>query len=164
LNPIKTENLIDLQLWCRDFYRTTKYPSDEMRRFAIGFYQLYQGIDWGNSASADESYAAAAIHFLVIGEMLNLDIETYAPTELRVLVYSRSTSLYMSLLRNLSKAQAMLVYMTNDENVVNRKSRYNPDTLASCLGEAVRLCFRLIRPLDRAKAIETATQIMTGVL
>ena len=164
MKSIKTTDLIDLQIWCREFSYKTKYPADEMRRFAIGFYQIYQGIEWKDTASSCESYAAAAIHFLMVSEMLELDVETYLPRDLGDSAYGTTDGVFKCLLYKLSKAQSYLVYMTNEKNIVNRKGRYDPSKLCSCLSSCISHCFGLIRPADRAKAVELATQIMTGVL
>ena len=161
MRPIETTDLIDLQIWCRDYHRNTKYPSGLERRFAIGFYQIYQGMEWKNSASADESWAAAACHFLMVGEHLNLGIEQHLPRD--IITWSK-TSFTDALLHDLSLAQQHIVYATNPSKI-KRKSRYNPEILEKTLANVIGMCLGgRIRPNNRSKAIYDATSIMAGVL
>ena len=155
-------NLLKLQEWCRWYWRNTKYPCAVDRRFAIGFYQIFQGIDWKKSDSAWESNMAAVIHFLTVGEMLELDIESYVQNNFMKLEHEKKL-LYKQVLRELSFAQSMVIYGTNKKGI-KRNSRYNPDKLARSLGFVIEELISVIPINKRKQAIETAQQIMTGVL
>ena len=62
-------DILELQEWCKDYMASPRCTThDPLRRFAIGIYQIYQGIKWGENASGSESLAAAAIHFCMAGE------------------------------------------------------------------------------------------------
>ena len=161
MKSINTANLIELQLWCREYETWTPYPADALRRFAIGFYQIYQGIEWQGSDSADESFAAAAIHLMIVGEKLKLGIEAYTYLNFSLIPWEKDP--FRVLIHTLSKAQCHLIYSTNAKNVT-RRSRYSEDILSSSLAYAVKDLFGLIEPIKRPLAIETATTIMTGRL
>jgi len=153
--------IVDLQVWCSEYDKVNKYPADTMRRFSIGVYQIYQGMEWLGSASSDESYAAAAIHFIIVGERLSLCTEQYLKRGIKSLVWKKQP--WKALLYHISKAQGQIVYSTNTDNI-KRKSRYSPEILESHLSECIGLCLGLIAPDKREEAIKTAISIMTGVL
>ena len=157
------DNIISLQTFCsEEIFRNNKYPASPQRRFAIGFYQIYQGVEWGRSASADESFVASAIHLLTVGEMIEIDIENHISLKITQIEYNRTPD-FKYLLYVLSKAQSQVIYGTNHKGI-KRKSRYKPELLAELLGRAITILFGMVEPGKRQLAVETAITIMTGVL
>ena len=155
-------NLIELLNWARDYHKTNKYPCDFLKRFAIGFYQIYQGIAWKDNDNRYESFAAAGIHFLVCSEIVNLNLEQHKSLPVDLLELSQWSISPVDLLFHLSRAQQMLIYL--DNKTTTRKSRYNQKLLALDLSESVKILFSAIPQNNRNLAINDAINIMTGIL
>jgi len=160
VRPIKTIQLVDLQKWCKEYHQSTKYPSSIERRFGIGFYQIYQAMDWKTTNSSWESWVAGACHFIMVCEVMDLWLETgllYDMTEWQQVLDDRG------LLRALSLAQAQIIYCTNENNI-QRKSRYKESILVDCMCSIIQTMVAKVPSDKRAEALYDATSIMTGVL
>lgn len=168
LTKIRTNNLIELQEWCRDYHRYNKHPTDFFTRFAIGFYQIYQGEAWKDEDNRNESFAAAAVHFIMVSEILELCLEKYMTNWFSQLTGENKVNIdWKNLLCVLSKAQQHIFYKHKTYKLnpdYQRKSRYNAETLAVCLRHAIVMLLGAIKPDLREYAIEDATAIMTGRL
>lgn len=159
IRSIETTDLVDLALWCRDYHRYNKYPCSFDKRFAIGFYQIYQGIVWGG-LNRYESFAAAAIHFLITLEALNLSTVNIA----RDLCSEDSAYInWEMLILHLSRAQQHILYRYQLEihKGTSRSTRFNADVLAKDLSFAIDALICGIPCDSRAQAIFDATEIMT---
>src|SRR6266550_1127295 len=75
LAPIRSDNILELQEWVRFYDINGKYPANILERFAIGIYQIKDGMEWKDTLNKNESWCAAFIHFLTVAEKLNLPIE-----------------------------------------------------------------------------------------
>ena len=160
MRPIETTDLIDLQLWCRDYHRNTRYPSSVERRFGIGFYQIYQGMAWTGTKSHAESFMAAVCHFLMVSEMLELYVEQHLN---RDITKWKGSLDWRQLLYNLSLAQQHVIYYTNEKGI-QRKKRYDQKVLLKCMVRIVETLTSHVDKKERKQGIYTATSIMTGVL
>lgn len=169
-------NLVPLLNWARKYHRFNKYPCDALRRFSIGFYQIYQAMEWRSVPEApagvvghnrNESLASAALHFLICMEAAGLAAENKLPRdlmELQTLPFHATPLLYC-----LSRAQQMLIYYTQSNGLPGlkktvRASRYKSTQLETDLAAAVKLLFQSIPSHQRAQAIEDASRIMTEKL
>jgi len=165
--PLFTNNLLSLASWCQDYYlEDTRYPVKcPLHRFAIGVYQIHQGMDWHDKGEHGvneyESFASAAVHFVITSEMCKLMVWNspyWDLSKLETAELNHKTTLY-----NISKAQQQLSYSIQPTRV-SRKSRYKPIILETCLRTLAFDLLRAIPSTKRAEAIENATTIMTGRL
>jgi len=133
IRSIKNISIIELMNWCREYHNFTEYPVKTDTRFAIAFYQVYQGIEWGNNPNGWESYAAAIIHLLCTAESLDISVYPSIPDSLYN-VRGKSNIDCREILIALSKIQQMLVYR---DSRTKRKSRYKieiiHDNIVFCL-------------------------------
>lgn len=160
IRAIETTNLFELLEWCQEYKNSKRCTTcDPMRRFAIGVYQIYQGIEWRDSASGNESFAASFLHFLMVADILNLSVETCMKNELSTKVFS-IYSPYQNLLYYISKAQQMLIYYS-DSYGVGRKSRYDKDDLTNSVSILLLILSGLIDD-NKGEAFYNAMMVMTG--
>jgi hypothetical protein len=166
LGPTDSDNIFDLQYWCRDYNRRNKFPADNLKRFAIGFYQIHQGIGWkDNGINKYESYAASVLHFIMLCEQMDLDFINYINDSINLYQIDQWPRYYSfdGLLFNLSAVQQQLFY-ANSSNKTKRKSRYNKDKLTRCLTECIVKLNGLIPEEHRNICYYTASKIMTEEL
>jgi hypothetical protein len=159
--PMGTASLFDLQAWCRDYERRTAYPASVMNRFAIGFYQIYQGMEWKDGLNRAESYCSAFLHFLMVAERLQVPTELLLPDKLSGMESTTMERSSMELLKHLSRAQQHLVY-GNNPNKTGRNKRYNLKTLSHALSEALKILMQLVDPALRKEGLHHAMKIMSG--
>jgi hypothetical protein len=166
LTSISTNSLVELQEWCRDYDRRNLHPCDFFVRFAIGFYQIYQGIEWKDKYNKNESLAAASVHFIIVAEKLNLNLEEHLNKNIANWDYNSDIN-WKQLFCKLSKAQQHLFYHFKTFKLnpnYQRKTRYNPKVLNKLLAESIGFLIGAIEPDHRDMAIEDATKIMSGRL
>jgi hypothetical protein len=164
LKPIRTTNLIELQEWCRDYNRRNKFPCDVKTRFAIGFYQIHQGMSWkDNGENKYESYAAAVLHFMMVGEALELKLESNLPTNILNECKWTIESIGCTLLRLLSASQQQIIYGAKS-NKTKRASRYNPNKLSNSLGIVCAYLVGLMPKEFREECFYLASKMMTEEL
>lgn len=159
-DPILSTDLIDIQAWCLWFSRHCKHKATILNRFAIGFYQIYQGIEWKDRLNSGESYCSAFLHFLMVCEELELPLEKYLMIDLKKYPKIYIDQHAVMLLKSLSRSQQQLFY-ANKVNKTARKSRYNKDTLTLSMNTALSLLISLVEPEDRRACIYEASSIMT---
>jgi hypothetical protein len=162
-----TTNLPDLIEWCRDYNRYNIYPCSFDKRFAIGFYQIWGGMDWGDGDNGNESMASATLHFLMVLELANLKAEKDLPISLLDPPFRRPD--WKELLRRLSRAQQHILYAsqligTAGTVQTSRSRRYKPAVLELDLTTAIHILLFGIRPEKRSQAIHDATTNMTQKL
>lgn len=153
LRPIKSDNILELQEWVRMYDRHGKYPANILERFAIGLYQIYQGMEWKDIANKNESWCAAFIHFLTLAEKLDLNIDGLI----------KEGTLDIGLLLFISKAQQDVFYRHN-AGKTNRSSKYDSGKLAWNLGRILSVCYSKVSKEERPEGFYNATSIMLGIL
>lgn len=164
-----TTNLVDLGQWCRDYNRYTIYPCSFDKRFAIGFYQIWDYIDWKESTvNRDAAVAAASIHFIMVLEACELRIEAHLPIELKEL-HCLGELAWKWLMLHLSRAQQHILYRSQVKGMAGtvktvRSTRYKPDLLERDLSTAIIHLLSAIKPEQRSTAIFDATSTMTQKL
>lgn len=167
--PSDEDCIYGLITWVREYERATKFPVDILRRFAIGIYQIHQGIDWSvsrhhsfnDTTNKEESYAAAALHFLMVAERLSLNVDTMID-EIHFKHWPKRSmhECSLSILRNISKAQQQLFY-ADKTNKTKRRDRYNEDALRRALASLIIDLTSLIEPDNRSYAFYLAMEVMT---
>ena len=153
-----TTRILELQEWCSEYNNAPRCTTrDPVRRFMIGFYQLNQSICWKDSASADESKCAAALHFLMVGELLGCHIEQYVIPDISKL--RASMSIYNKLfLTAITSAAKHIIYGTNAPNI-KRRSRYDKNALSMDLGVVIQ---ELLSMRDVGDSLYHAMEVMCG--
>ena len=155
------DTFADLQQWVRAYVKEGPHPCDQLKRFAIGFYQLWQADTWADAENREESLAAAAVHFWATGELLNLPVEQGLPFALEDIEPSPVDP--QRLLFMLSRAQQHVVYSGHPARI-KRGSRYQAAQLQVDLAAIISMLLGAI-PRERRKiALAQATFIMTGSL
>jgi len=162
--PCYPETTLDLQVWCLEYHCYNKFPVTTLGRFAIGFYQIHQGLSWKDGGlNKYESFAASALHFIMVSEALNLPLEEFLPIKISDIPIVHIEHAGVALLSHLSSAQQQLWYSGNPNNT-KRNSRYKPAKLAEGLGESVYRLIGLIPKELRQDAFCASSTIMTKEL
>jgi hypothetical protein len=155
------QTVAELQSWVRSYVLEGPHPCEPLKRFAIGFYQLWQRDAWNDPDNRDESTAAAAIHFWAVAELLNLPVEDGLPFALEDIEPCPVNP--ARLLFVLSRAQQHVVYSGHPARI-KRGSRYNQEQLRLDLREVISMLFGGIPRGRRGHATSLATAAMTGAL
>jgi len=167
LEPLDSDLIFEIQAWCRDYHQYTKYPVDVKTRFSIGFYQIYQGMDWnawGDKVNRNEAYASAFIHLLCVCEEMKIPTELHLPEHLVLIKKVHMDAVAGFILRNLSKAQQQIFYWGKENKTQQAKRRYSEFELSKALCSTLVNLMGLIEPDERKQAIIDATSIMTREL
>jgi len=163
VEPLWSDKLLEIAMWCRDYQRYGKFPVDVKTRFAIGFYQIYQGIDWKDKVNRNESFASAFIHLMCCAEKLEIPTELHIPEHFENIKKVCIDSIAVNLLRNLSKTQQQLFYSIGNKTQRASK-RLDFEGLTKALSSAMTDLIALIEPEDRKQAVWDATSVMTKEL
>lgn len=161
ISPIKLTEVID---WCRELepFQTQVFNTQKatpVARFAIGWYQVWGGVDWSACPSVrNESLAAACVHWVACMESLNVHIEDHYPNDL---IWGRPHNSidWKQLCYHSSRACQMCHYHPSIASP--RASRYNPNILGIHLGRCFGICLDAIYPEERSQALYDAMRIMT---
>lgn len=180
--PIRTNNLTKLLAWCRAYNREGACVVPVNVRFSIGLYQIGQAMEWEQgsictNAPASQAYAAAALHWMMVSEYLDLPLEssidyTMSTSEdgniwpdIRTIAQDNKWSGYRDLLFHACKAQQQVhYYATGRGRIVGKadKSRFCKETLNEHLSLCIRSMIACIPSQNRAKAFHDETCIITG--
>ncbi len=163
--PVRTSITWKLLKWCRKNFSRGRHTTTIYDRFAIALYQIYQGLGWKSDFRNDsqyESYAASIVHFMGIGEMMQLHLEDHLPQDLKTFVAVDDSN--TNLLYHISRAQQMVFYYKRVNNTRRGKSRYNPKQLEKDLATVIQILCCRIPGAKMPAAFELAMKIMTGVL
>lgn len=162
LGPIEAATVMELLEWVSDYNRRTKYPNEPLKLFAIGFYQIHQGMKWRDGGvNKYESYAASALHFMRIAAKLGLAIEEYVRNDLCNDIFRFMDQAAYPILKSLSETQQQLFYVDACNKVKSRRARYNQQALTESLGESISLLIKTIPPEFRVQCFYEASRIMT---
>ena len=153
LAPIKSDNILELQEWVSFYDKNGKYPANILERFAIGLYQIKDGMEWKDIVNKNESWCAAFIHFLTVAEKLGLPIEQEI----------KEDTLDIGFLLFISRAQQDIFYKHN-AGKTQRSSRYNEERLTVNLGKILSICYSKVPKEERPEGFYNATSIMLGKL
>jgi hypothetical protein len=167
-NDIYPTDIYEIIIWAVDYDKRNRFPVDTLKRFAIGLYQIHQGMHWkDNGPNKYESFAAAAVHFIIVAERCDLKVDKAEEMPVKLKEFPRMCINIHApeLLYNISGAQAMLMYnQAYSGNKTKRMSRYNPEILEERLSKIVRILICCI-PLEfRTECFNLSTKIMTKEL
>lgn len=159
LRPIHTNDLIELSQWCRRYQLDGHImPQPVAVRFLIGMYQIQQAIEWRSGPAAEQGYAAAVLHFLMVAEAFDLGIEQHLTPDLRDV--DDVCPPWDRFWAEVCKAAQMLVYEQHSVGST-RKSRVNRDSLCLHLGNVIRWLLVRIPCDQRAQRLHDETVIVT---
>lgn len=164
---IQTTLVADIISFCEQQFRLQGANDylPPLHRFAVGIYQIGQGMSWTNSdVTREESMASACIHFIGALNLMGCPIENYVPRDLDHIPYEGKNIDYRRLMYCISVAQQQVFYHWCGKSTSRSKSRYNAKTLATNVAEVIMILLESIHKEDREEAIFNATEIMTGAL
>jgi hypothetical protein len=164
--PCDEQNIIGLQLWCREYELHNKYPVDILTRFNIGVYQIHQGMAWkDNGLNKYESYCAATLHFIMVAARLNLKLEDYLLLDVDELPESYLDKEVKELLYLISACTQQLYYSTvAARRKLKRSSRYNEAKFEKLLAKLIEKMISIVPKEYRREGRIKACEIMLGVL
>lgn len=173
-------SMSELFTWCGEYHNwcwqdsgSARRQIQPLQRFAIGFYQIHQGIKWADTSSEDESFMAAAVHFACVAEALGLSshygiFKHYKLIDTMPYNYADvnhgQNGDWKSLIEMVSEAQQHVFYEWMGSGTSRSKSRYDPDRLGILIGRIVFFLISMVAKSQRGVALEEATEIMTGAL
>ncbi len=159
--PVTPRTCEHLLTWCFCYQRNAKVYNPREVRFAIGFYQISQGMSWRiGSPVRWQSFCAAAMHFIMCAEAYGLHLDM--PVSLEDL--PETWKGWEHLLLTLGKAQQQIVYAGVSSQNSTRVSRFSAAALHLHLSEAVEQCFALAPPLYRERGCHDEMKILLGDL
>lgn len=161
--PVTPRTVEHLALWCGKFQEEKEAMNPRHIRFAIGVYQISQGMSWKiNNPVRWQSFCAAAMHFIMCGRAHNCAMWHYFPETLAEI--DAPFSGWQNLMMNVGKAQQQVVYALSEVQHSTRASRFNQDTLEKHLYDLVKSCFSLAPPEYREQGCFDEMKILTGDL
>jgi hypothetical protein len=161
VKPVTPRSCDHLLFWCRQYQDTATVYNPREVRFAIGFYQISQGMAWKIANPVRwQSFCAAAMHFIMCAEAYNLALTM--PESLKDL--TEEWLGWEHLLLTLGRAQQQVVYAGATSKNSTRVSRFSEDALRACLYTAVEQCFALVPSREREAGCYAEMHILTGDL
>lgn len=164
---------LDLINWCKDYQFFGIHPLTTRDRFACGVYQIHQGMAWVDGVPPEfkqyESYAAAALHFMMTAESLKECVAESAfwnSPDVRGFSFRYAGPDYRAMLYKISEAQQQVFYgsFVSNKPGYDRVKRFSPKRLRDVLASLAIEMFAVIPPTQRSAAIEQATELMTKKL
>jgi hypothetical protein len=170
MKALETNDFVTLCEWCKWYHKYSGVLTQPLpQRFLIGQYQIFQARQWGKDCPAAwQGYAAAAMHFIMVAETMELAID-----EEMCLYFDRETHdlrldtngvqqvSWGTVLDNLCGCAQMLIYYDAHSVKSNRKTRYSAPKTQAFLGTLARAMLALIPRKKRAKAFYDEMLILT---
>jgi hypothetical protein len=163
LRSIEPDSVMEIMEYCRQLEAFQVSigipPADRLERFCIGLYQVEGAINWQRTNCEYESYASAAIHFIVVMESLGFYTELVVPLQEisslpRLLIDWKAFSMHASrAIRNL--------FYARQAGATIRSKRYDKTVLAGDLAYLVSHCISAIPTELRKQAFYDATEILS---
>ncbi len=160
MRGINTTKTIDLLAWSRAYHRHTVFPVSDFQRFSIAVYQVYQGMKWPQGCpSKHESFAAVALHSMMVAEAHEVDVWEHLPKDLLDVPQDFS---WKTLLLCLTGAQQMVFYKMNQRSA--RSKRYKPNILAGLLADMIKHAVMMVPKGRLEDSLFDAMEVMCGEL
>lgn len=167
IRAISTTNSHEFIEWCEEYNQRNAYPVTPYVRFGIGLYQL-TGIVWQGREPLNyaESLFAAAVHFTLTADALDLRIEAgWGDHSSNLEAWCHITADWKQVLWRCASAQQMLYYSTMAaKKGLQRASRYKPEKLQHHLSFLALDLIKAVPPQYREPGLFAATDIMTRKL
>ena len=160
--PVTPRTTQHLLTWCRMYQAGGTVPQPPHMRFAIGFYQISQGMSWRMASPVRwQSFCSAAMHFIMCAEAFALPIDIFMPDRLEDI--PEAWQGWEHLLLTLGKAQQQIVYALHSDGS-SRKSRFAPMNLQHYLHASIFQCFSLAPSEYREQGCFDEMKILNGDL
>jgi hypothetical protein len=159
VTPVTPRTCEHLKAWCGFYQRNAKVYNPREVRFAIGFYQISQGMSRHvHNPVRWQSFCAASMHFIMCAEAydIHLDLSEFLED------LTESWKGWEHLLFTLGKAQQQIIYANSQGTT--RASRFSAAALHLYLTEAVEQCFSLVPALYREQGCFDEMKILCGDL
>jgi len=171
LRSIATDDVLEVQHWCREYEQTNAYPVGGAHiRYAIAIYQLYQAMTCSDARVGDvtlptnrsEALAAAALNFVMVAETWNAPLEAYI--DRNVLKQERKPISWEQLLLDIAAAQQHVFYgyVINQNSSARARRRFDLQSLAQHLTHIITALVLEIPQQQRVAALEAAMDILVG--
>jgi len=158
LTPRTSQHLME---WCASYQINAKIWNPKEIRFAIGFYQISQGMAWKITSPVRwQSFCAAAMHFLMCASAYGVAIPMPEVLE----DYPEEWKGWETMLFTLGRIQQQVVYAGATSKDSTRVSRFSSDALQVSLASAISQCFSLVPPGRREECCFSEMYILTGDL
>lgn len=159
--PRRITHFVELLRWCDRYQKYGPLPKTPETRFDVGIYQIYQARAWKvRTDAAYQGWAAAALHFIMASEALDLRIEQLSPYDIRDYEFGKGFDpSYM--LNAICRAKQMQIYRSHSGNST-RKSRYDKGIMQRCFASMIEQCFQVVPPQCRGQAVFDEMKIITG--
>lgn len=146
--PKTPRTCVHLGMWCEKYQFDGTVPQPGHVRFAIGVYQISQGMSWRIASPVKwQSYCSAAMHFMMCASAFDIDADNAMPETLEEV--SNSFDGWEALMLALGKAQQQVVYSLHSSATSTRASRFNKAELERRLVKLITACLSLCPPKHR---------------
>lgn len=160
VTPRTTQHLSD---WCKAYQTIGTVPRPKEVRFAIGVYQISQGMSWKISSPVRwQSFCSAAMHFIACAHCYGFDIAHGLPETLAEI--QGDFPGWEGMMLRLGKAQQQVVYSLHDNVSSTRASRFVAATAGLKLHDLVVACFSLAPPEYREQGCYDEMKILCNDL
>ncbi len=161
--PVTPRTSAHLVSWC-DMYQTSgTVPQPKHVRFAIGVYQITQGMSWTIASPVRwQSFCSASMHFIMCATAHDLRPHAWFPDRLDQI--DTKFMGWENVMLRVGKAQQQVVYALHSSASSTRASRYNPAVLDDYLYDLACACFALAPPEYREQGCFDEMHVLTGDL
>lgn len=160
MSPILPRSFKHLSDWCYLYQHSNIAPRTQADRFAIGVYQVSQGIAWKCAGPvAWQSYCSAALHWICCAHAHNIDLTNDMPETLAEIPDTWTD--WRGFVKAQGDAQQQVIYRCSHNLNTTRASRYKPDVFRERMARLVGLVLSLVPPADREQGCHDEMMICT---
>lgn len=153
-----TDNFSELSDWISEYARWGNFPVSPLQRFSIGTYQIGQALKWKGEDSANESWAASALHFIACIRLMNSGIAQDVPRKLTEFVQAT----YDPACHMLDLVLAQQIVFYGNSAVKSRAQRFSEKKLITVMGKLIRRTIWIIPREKRVAAFTHAIAVLTN--
>ena len=161
MRPAFVYDMEDLFDWCTEYQDNGPHRQGALIRFNIGIYQISQGIAWKDKLTADQSYLAAAMHFIMAAHEMKLLPQFHFTWPM----YADLTAIeeefigWQAIMKRVGDVTQQIIYSLH--NVPGRKSRYNAAKLETDFAALILTMISLSQADKREELIHNEMCILT---
>jgi hypothetical protein len=160
MNPILPRSFRHLSDWCYLYQHSNIAPRTQADRFAIGVYQVSQGIAWKCAGPvAWQSYCSAALHWICCAHAHNIDLTNDMPETLAEIPDTWTD--WRGFVKAQGDVQQQVIYYCSHNLNTTRASRYKPDVFRERMVRLIGLVLSLVPPADREQGCHDEMMICT---
>jgi hypothetical protein len=160
MKPISPRSVYHLTEWCRAYQASNIVPQPGHIRFAIGVYQMGQGINWTIAGPVKwQSYCAAAMHFIMSASAYGIMLDNDLPDTLPEITEEWRGWEHFVFAQ--ARVQQQICYHESISANSARKSRFDREVLRLRFFDLVSQCFALVPPDHREQCCYDEMFILT---